>query len=623
MIMGPVERAQRDAQRAEERRKRREIMLAAQTGTPVTGYGLWKQRRDAGWTEYTDELGNRRWKPPAAEAQAKPEEKPATVQRSPEEKPAAVQQDGGDVNAFGSFKQNIASGLVRKMDINGNWRWVDPIRKVRADTGMPLNPGRTAGGTVSVQPDSAAKPPDTSAEGAQPTLSDDKAAQITDVNAPTVETETSMGTIGRQTTETQRAADRAEDPGISKAAHAVADANIKAWTTEMENHAADERDAAVANMIAGVGQDHDYTPLNTQMERQRTEEVSLASLDQFMPEQRPPERMQPDGNDDEEKDQAASKAGYAGRFDVSRNFLATDRVPDSIFGYPVVSREEDYTEEDIAFFKDHPEAGGYYDLGESQGDEKQGAVSAGVPMLFGVVPIGPAGTRAIDRAVPGGSRNAGELASGVMASKGLVVPDPPLRKDGLARLWGANMTRWFGGVDGDKVTLGDVLDFTDHGGGRVLAKAYPWLPSLPVGSEDFLRDSKGNPLRGVFHAYRNPQPIDRAHGAITISRESDWRQETNGKSDVWTTILHEMVHAIQQADPDMLPLRYVPETYAQSLDEWQSRVTERTADSRAKITAGSAESYGKQVMSSAFREGNPNVPEDPLPLVINVEKKGD
>lgn len=46
------------------------------------------------------------------------------------------------------------------------------------------------------------------------------------------------------------------------------------------------------------------------------------------------------------------------------NFLATDRVPDTIFGIPVVSRREDYTEEDLAFFKEHPEAGGYYDMGE-------------------------------------------------------------------------------------------------------------------------------------------------------------------------------------------------------------------------------------------------------------------
>ena len=46
------------------------------------------------------------------------------------------------------------------------------------------------------------------------------------------------------------------------------------------------------------------------------------------------------------------------------NFLATDKVPDTIFGIPVVSRKEDYTEADLAFFKDHPEAGGYYDMGE-------------------------------------------------------------------------------------------------------------------------------------------------------------------------------------------------------------------------------------------------------------------
>lgn len=65
-----------------------------------------------------------------------------------------------------------------------------------------------------------------------------------------------------------------------------------------------------------------------------------------------------------------------GRFDTSRNFLATDEVPKTIFGIPVVSRKEDYTEEDLAFFREHPEAGGYYDLEggepESQADEKGG-----------------------------------------------------------------------------------------------------------------------------------------------------------------------------------------------------------------------------------------------------------
>lgn len=52
------------------------------------------------------------------------------------------------------------------------------------------------------------------------------------------------------------------------------------------------------------------------------------------------------------------------RFSMTRNFLATDKVPETIFGIPVVSKKEDYTEADIEFFRQHPEAGGYYDLGE-------------------------------------------------------------------------------------------------------------------------------------------------------------------------------------------------------------------------------------------------------------------
>lgn len=66
----------------------------------------------------------------------------------------------------------------------------------------------------------------------------------------------------------------------------------------------------------------------------------------------------------------------AARFDISRNFLATDKVPDSIFGYPIVSRKEDYTPEDVEFFRAHPEAGGYYDLGDG-GDGEQGAEGGG------------------------------------------------------------------------------------------------------------------------------------------------------------------------------------------------------------------------------------------------------
>lgn len=49
-----------------------------------------------------------------------------------------------------------------------------------------------------------------------------------------------------------------------------------------------------------------------------------------------------------------------------RNFLATDKVPETIFGYPVVHTEENYTENDIQFFAEHPKAAGFYDLGQEE-----------------------------------------------------------------------------------------------------------------------------------------------------------------------------------------------------------------------------------------------------------------
>jgi hypothetical protein len=70
------------------------------------------------------------------------------------------------------------------------------------------------------------------------------------------------------------------------------------------------------------------------------------------------------GEDDDEDTRQAAKAGDADRFSVARNFLATDKVPDTIFGIPIVSNEDDYAPEDLAFFREHPEAGGYYDMGE-------------------------------------------------------------------------------------------------------------------------------------------------------------------------------------------------------------------------------------------------------------------
>lgn len=47
-----------------------------------------------------------------------------------------------------------------------------------------------------------------------------------------------------------------------------------------------------------------------------------------------------------------------------RNFLATDKVPDTLFGIPVISK--DYSDEDLEFFKRNPRAAGFYDLGDEE-----------------------------------------------------------------------------------------------------------------------------------------------------------------------------------------------------------------------------------------------------------------
>lgn len=56
-----------------------------------------------------------------------------------------------------------------------------------------------------------------------------------------------------------------------------------------------------------------------------------------------------------------------GRHGNFRNFLATDEVPKTIFGIPVVQDESGYTEKDVEFFKENPKAAGFYEMGD-EGD---------------------------------------------------------------------------------------------------------------------------------------------------------------------------------------------------------------------------------------------------------------
>lgn len=56
-----------------------------------------------------------------------------------------------------------------------------------------------------------------------------------------------------------------------------------------------------------------------------------------------------------------------GRHGNFRNFLATDDVPETIFGIPVVQDESGYTGKDVEFFRENPKAAGFYEMGD-EGD---------------------------------------------------------------------------------------------------------------------------------------------------------------------------------------------------------------------------------------------------------------
>lgn len=96
--------------------------------------------------------------------------------------------------------------------------------------------------------------------------------------------------------------------------------------------------------------------------------------------------------------QMAAKGG-----EVFGNFLATDEVPETLFGVPIIARREDYTEASIEFFKEHPEAGGYYDMGDGEGEPPEG-----LELTPSEEPLRPSGTSGdlkggkYDTAVPKG-----------------------------------------------------------------------------------------------------------------------------------------------------------------------------------------------------------------------------
>lgn len=184
-----------------------------------------------------------------------------------------------------------------------------------------------------------------------------------------------------------------------------------------------------------------------------------------------------------------------GRFNTSRNFLATDRVPETIFGIPVVSRPEQYTEKDIAFFKEYPEAGGYYDLGDGA-EESQGDQDGGDSKDFGKT------THA--------ERTAAAVAEVIPFIKEHEKFRPEAYKDSVGR-WtiGYGQTTINGREvrKGDKISEKDAAAFVEKRVRDNVAKLdaqNAWTQNLSVGALAALYDVAYNAGHGVFSEEKSP-----------------------------------------------------------------------------------------------------------------------
>lgn len=114
-----------------------------------------------------------------------------------------------------------------------------------------------------------------------------------------------------------------------------------------------------------------------------------------------------DGRSESSARQAA-KGGKKTTGGQLANFLATDKVPPTIFGIPVVTRREDYTEADLKFFSEHPEAGGYYSMGDEDETPEDGS-KEGAPVQADMPVRGP---------YPGAWNNPGNVRPGEVVYDG-------------------------------------------------------------------------------------------------------------------------------------------------------------------------------------------------------------
>lgn len=200
------------------------------------------------------------------------------------------------------------------------------------------------------------------------------------------------------------------------------------------------------------------------------------------------------------------------------NFLAQDNVPDTLFGVKVV--KDGYTEEDLQFFRDHPEAGGYYDLGE---DAEPPEPPAEPPPGEG----GHAAEKAGVTAAPAWSDTDDAYAARVEAAMKDAIPFIKEHEGFRAKAYKDPTGKWTVGygqteINGRPVREGDTISERDasafvesraRSNAALLHKQNPWMRNLSPGAMSALFDVAYNLGVGALDTKRSPTLNSEMEGA--------------------------------------------------------------------------------------------------------------
>lgn len=281
-------------------------------------------------------------------------------------------------------------------------------------------------------------------------------------------------------------------------------------------------------------------------------------------------------------------------FGTFRNFLATDEVPESIFGFPVVQDESRYTKKDLEFFRKNPKAAGFYDLGDEEMDEDvpQQATGAGIPMLASI--FGPAG---LDNLRKANWKNLPELAT--YKEHGHEIQIGELKDVRLRKGWEQALLR-------KEKKLSDLLDFSSPQGRRLIT-AYPGIQDIPVTNDDQGAEADA-------HGSYAPPHVGEE---IWLNPRSIGTKSNRPLEKQYATILHEGInHAIYSREPsfqgpnvathDLATSKLTPLGYAMNLNEVLASLASRRGAERAKTGKGAANSaqFAKEIFPEVVRRVN-------------------